>query len=247
MLRKLSIIVPVFDEERTVEKLVFRLSAVPFPVEREIICVDDGSSDGSTPALERLAADGVIRFVRHVENRGKGAAIRTALAHATGDVVVIQDADLELCPEDLPSLLGPILSGQTKVCFGTRFAKEARRRFLWRPSYWANRILTAIHNVLNNTGLTDVATCYKMMTSEVISALDVTERGFAVEVEIAAQVAALGYGVTERPISYRPRSRAQGKKIRALDFFRYVATMLRCRFLADPRRTVLKRPLVQAA
>lgn len=238
----LSILVPVYNEAATVEQLLRRVAAVPFSIEREIIAVDDGSSDSSAAILRRLDDEGVIQFVSHGANRGKGAAMRTAAARAKGDILVIQDADLELDPNDLPALLQPILAGEAAVCFGTRFARSVPGWIRRRPTYWANRLLNGISNRLNRTRLTDFNTCYKMMTAEIMARLHLREDGFAIEPEITGKLARLGYDIAERPVYYSPRNVAGGKKIRSFDFFRYLIAMLRYRFIWSARESTTAEP-----
>lgn len=230
MARKLSILVPVYNEVATVEQLVHCVAVVPFPIDREIVVVDDGSSDGSREILVRLAETNLITFVGHESNRGKGAAVQTALQHARGDVVVVQDADLELDPNDLPALLEPILSGDAEVCYGSRFMSTVPGSMRCMPTYWVNRVLNALSNLLNGINITDFNTCYKMVTTEVMSKLGIAQNGFAMEPEITAKIARLGYRIVERPVHYHPRTFAGGKKIRALDLFKYLAVMFRYRF-----------------
>jgi len=234
MAARLSILVPVFNEVPTVERLLHRVAAVPFPIEREIITVDDGSSDGSPEVLRRLAQEGLIRLIVHDTNRGKGAAVRTAAKHASGNVLVVQDADLELDPAELPSLLAPILSRATEVCYGSRFLNGVSASVRRRPAYWANRALNLISNSLTGLRITDFNTCYKMMTADAMARLDLVQNGFALEPEITVKLARLGYTILERPIRYAPRSAAAGKKIRASAFFKYLVVMLRCRFFWRP-------------
>ncbi len=231
---KLSILVPVYNEAATVEKLLRRLAAVDFPIEREIIAVDDGSADGSREILQRLAGEGWIRVLVHPGNQGKGAAILSAARQADGQVLVIQDADLELDPHDLPALLEPILAGDTQVCFGSRFLKPRPQSSAMRLTYWANRILNGLCNLLNGIAITDFNTCYKMLTREVLGRLQLSEKGFAMEPEITTKLARLGVAIVERPIRYEPRTAHAGKKIRVTDFFRYVRAMIRYRFFWSP-------------
>ena len=231
VIKKLSIIVPVYNEAATVERLLRRVRAVRFPVECEIIAVDDGSTDGSIDVLQSFAESANIVLVKREVNGGKGAAVRAALAHATGEVVVVQDADLELDPADLPSLLEPILSGETEVCYGSRFLSRTSWSMRLRPTYWANALLNGLSNFLNGLKITDFNTCYKMMPTQTMKRLDLTENGFAMEVDITAKLAKLGQHIVERPISYQPRSRRDGKKIRPRDLMGYLAAMVRYRFL----------------
>ena len=235
MAAKLSILVPVYNELATLEPLLRRVAAVDFLIDREIVVVDDGSTDGSRAVLRRLAREGLIRYIESESNNGKGAAVRTAAAHATGQVLVIQDADLELEPEDLPALLEPILAGETQVCYGTRFAPPVPAEFRRLPTYWANRGLNLISNLLNGIRITDFNTCYKMFTAEVAARLSIRETGFGMEPEITTKIARMGYRIIERPIRYRPRTVAGGKKIRARDLFGYLAAMVRYRFFPSGR------------
>ena len=213
-IRKLSILVPVFNEVTTVERLLRLVAEVHFPIEREIVAVDDGSTDGSRDVLRRLTEQGLIRHVEHQGNSGKGAAVRTAVDHATGDVVVIQDADLELEPGDLPTLLEPLLLGEADVCYGTRFAPPIPWAIRRLPTYWGNRVLNFISNRLNGLHISDCMVCYKMMVRGAVTRLGITESGFAVDSEITAKIAKLGYKIVERPIHYRPRSVAGGSLFR---------------------------------
>ncbi len=231
VIQKLSIIVPVYNEAATVERLLRRVRAVRFCVDCEIIVVDDGSSDGSTDVLRSLAKSAKIVLVEREVNGGKGAAVRTALAHVTGQVVVVQDADLELDPADLPTLLAPILSGEAEVCYGSRFLARKPKSTRMRTAYWANAVLNGLSNLLNGLKITDFNTCYKMMTTVTMERLDLTENGFAMEAEITAKLAKLGQRIVERPISYQPRSWRDGKKIRPRDLLAYLTAMVRYRFL----------------
>ena len=230
MARKLSILVPVYNEVATIERVVRCVAAVRFPIAREIIVVDDGSSDGSREALRSLVEADLIKLIVHQVNRGKGAAVQTALKHATGDIVVIQDADLELDPHDLLNLLEPILSGETQICYGSRFLNGVPWSIRRRPTYWANRILNALSNLLNGIKITDFNTCYKMMTSSVMSRLTIRQSGFAMEPEITGKIARLGYRIVERPVCYQPRTTGDGKKIRFADLFKYLLAMVHYRF-----------------
>lgn len=236
---KLSILVPVYNEAATVEQLIHRLSEVRFPIEREIIAVDDGSTDGSDRILRELERAGRLRLSVHAWNQGKGAAVQTATQLAQGQILVVQDADLELNPEDLPTLLAPILAGETQVCFGSRFLDGRKASRMGVPAYWGNRILNRLSNLLNGISITDFNTCYKMLTREAASRLELHERGFTLEPEITTKLARLGYTILERPIRYEPRGIRDGKKIRWTDFFRYVAAMIRYRYFWSPAASPL--------
>lgn len=218
----LSVVVPVYNEADTIERVVAEVRrAVPAC---EIILVDDGSTDATPAALDRLArrfeqdeqkhAEARLKIVRHPRNRGKGAAIRTALAHVSGDAVVIQDADLEYNPHDLPLLLAPLSAGRADVVYGTRFAGGARRvTSLWHR--WANGLITLLSNLATGLSLTDVETCYKLFRRESIDAIvaDLREDGFGIEIEITARLARRRARFAEQPIGYEPRGYTEGKKI----------------------------------
>ena len=202
---------PVYNEAATVEEVVDRVRRVPLPT--EIIAVDDASQDGSGDVLERLHAAGKIdRVVRHPENRGKGAAIRSAIAHATGDVVVIQDSDLEYDPLDLPVLLGPIADGKADAVYGSRF-QGGPHRVLYFWHYVGNRFLTLLSNMFTNLNLTDMETCYKLVRRDLMSRLPLTANRFGFEVEITARLAQARARIWELPISYNGRTYEEGKKI----------------------------------
>lgn len=233
-LNTLSILVPVYDERDTILSVLDALGNLHLPIPAEIVVVDDGSADGTRRLL--LDLDGQpatfpTRVYFHQRNRGKGAAVQTALEHARGDVIVVQDADLELDPRDIARLLEPILARRTEVCFGSRFLRPnpALRRL---PAYWANRLLNALSNRINGIHITDFNTCYKMITARIAARLALTSRGFAMEAEITAKLARMGLEIHERPIDYRPRTREQGKKIRPTDLAAYLWAMLRFRFAA---------------
>lgn len=225
----LSILIPVYNERATVRGVLDKVRAVKFPVEREIIMVDDGSTDGSRDVLSDLPDWPDVRVVMHEKNAGKGAAIQTALKHARGEIVVIQDADLELEPTDLIPLFDVVHRGESDVCYGSRFMGD-NKAYRGMPTYWANRSLNFVCNVLNGIRITDMNTCYKMMRAEVAKKINLTSRGFAMEPEITTKLARLGVRIVERPITYRPRGRDEGKKIRKSDFFKYLWAMARFRF-----------------
>jgi glycosyltransferase involved in cell wall biosynthesis len=225
----LSILVPVYNEARTIRQVLDRISRVSFPTRTEIVIVDDGSTDGTVQLLRELPSSPHVQAVFHERNQGKGRAIRTALEHARGEIVVVQDADEELNPEDLRPLYEIVSGSPGAVCYGSRFAGDVRS-FHGQPTYWANRLLNAFCNLVNGLRLTDMNTCYKMMPADVARRLDITSRGFAMEPEITTKLARMGLTIVEHPITYRPRSKAEGKKIRFADFFRYLAAIIRFRF-----------------
>jgi len=211
-LRKLSVVVPVFNERNTLVEIVRRMRAVELPdsIEREIIVVDDGSDDGTRDVLQQLG-DSTVRVIMHERNRGKGAAVRTGFANATGEYVLVQDADLEYDPEDWPKLLNPILRGRTRVVYGSRFTGE-RRNMLFL--HWiGNRFLSFVTNVLYNTTLSDMETCYKLVDRRLLNELSLSADRFDIEPEITAKILKRGVRIYEVPISYTGREFDEGKKI----------------------------------
>jgi glycosyltransferase involved in cell wall biosynthesis len=228
-LRKLSVVVPVFNERNTLVEIVRRMRAVELPdsIEREIIVVDDGSDDGTRDVLKQLG-DSTVRVIMHERNRGKGAAVRTGFATATGEYVLVQDADLEYDPEDWPKLLNPILRGRTRVVYGSRFTGE-RRNMLF--VHWVgNRFLSFVTNVLYNTTLSDMETCYKLLDRRLINELTLTADRFDIEPEITAKVLKRGVRIYEVPISYAGREFDEGKKITWHDGFAALWTLVKYRF-----------------
>jgi glycosyltransferase involved in cell wall biosynthesis len=201
---------PVYDEAATVSEAVKRVLAVDFPVEIELVVVDDGSQDGTAEALAGLDDDRLV-VQRHPVNQGKGAAVRTAAWLATGDYMIPCDADLEYRPEEIPHLLRPVLDGEAEVVFGTRgFAGQTAYSFWY---VLGNKGVTTVANVLFNCFISDLETCFKLMPLDLYRDLDVTEPGFGMEAEITAKLLARGIRPYEVPISYRARTREQGKKI----------------------------------
>lgn len=207
---RLSVVVPVFNELRTVERLLKRIREVPLRL--EVIVIDDGSTDGTQDLLPDLKGTLIDTLVLHEQNRGKGAALRTGFEHATGDVVVVQDADMEYDPREFPLLLAPILSGRADAVYGSRFLGGAHRvLFFWH--YVGNRFLTLLSNMFTDLNLTDMETCYKMVRRELLHALPLTANRFGIEPELTARLAQAGARIYELPISYDGRSYADGKKI----------------------------------
>ncbi len=203
---------PVYNERATVEEIVGQVRAVPMEI--ELVVVDDGSTDGSREILESLAAAGSIdRLILHDVNRGKGAALSTGFKAATGDVVLVQDADLEYDPQEYALLLSPIWENKADVVYGSRFQSGRPHRVLYFWHYLGNRLLTLVSNMVTNLNLSDMETCYKCFRREVVQSLEIEERGFGVEPEITAKVALQNWRVYEVGISYSGRTYAEGKKI----------------------------------
>jgi glycosyltransferase involved in cell wall biosynthesis len=226
----LSVIMPVFNEHTTVAEIVRRMRAVEIPLVLQVIVVDDGSSDGSDKVLKALE-DSTVRLISHEKNQGKGAAIRTGLAAATGDLILIQDADLEYDPDDWPRLLDPILKGKARVVYGSRFTGE-RKNML--PSHWfGNRLLSLTTNILYRSTLSDMETCYKLFDAQAIAGLTVVSNRFDFEPEITAKVLRRGHRIYEVPISYAGREVDEGKKITWRDGFSALAALIRFRFTKD--------------
>jgi glycosyltransferase involved in cell wall biosynthesis len=225
---KLSVIVPVFDERNTVVEILRRMRAVELPVDLEVIVVDDGSTDGTRDVLRQLA-DSTVRVVNHQANRGKGAAIRTGLEHVTGDLVLVQDADLEYDPEDWPKLITPMLRGKARVVYGSRFTGE-RRNMLFL--HWVgNRFLSLITNVLYNTTLSDMETCYKLFDRKLLDGITIRASRFEFEPEVTAKILRQGIRIYEVPISYTGREFDEGKKITWRDGFVALWTLVKYRFV----------------
>jgi glycosyltransferase involved in cell wall biosynthesis len=231
---RLSVVVPAFNEAATVRALVRRIRAVPLDI--ELIVVDDGSTDGTTDTLLELESEGVVdRLVLHVRNHGKGAALRDGFAEATGDVVVVQDADLEYDPMELPALLEPILHGWADAVYGSRFLGGPHRVHLfWH--YVGNRIVTLASNLFTDLNLTDMETCYKMVRRDLLATLPLTRNRFGIEPEITARLAQAGARIYELPVSYRGRSYDEGKKIRWADGIAALWHVVRCNLLPPRAR-----------
>ncbi len=211
---KLSIIIPIYNEKATLAALVRRVLSVDYQCDLEIILVDDGSTDGSREELKALLTlDDRLRALYHDRNRGKGAAIRTGFAAVTGDVAVVQDADLEYDPHEIPKLLEPIRQGYADVVFGSRFLSSGPHRVLYFWHSVGNRLLTTLSNIFTNLNLTDMEVCYKIMRREVLNSLKLQENHFGIEPEITAKVARGNWRIYEVPISYYGRTYREGKKV----------------------------------
>jgi len=229
---RLSIIIPMYNEESTIGQVLDEIAGVDLgSITREIIAVDDGSTDRSAKIVQQFAERSPldVNLVISPGNQGKGAAIRQGLEHITGDIVLIQDADTEYDPQDYPKLLAPILSGQAQVVYGTRFHRRIKGIAL--PNRLANWILPRLANLLYGTTLTDEATAYKVFTAELIKSVNLRCVGFEFCPEVTAKVARAGYKIYEVPISYQPRSTQAGKKIRWTDGVIAIWTLIKYRLL----------------
>ncbi|HEX3394277.1 MAG TPA: glycosyltransferase family 2 protein [Acidimicrobiales bacterium] len=233
--RTLSVIVPVFNERNTVGEVVRRMRRVELPLEIDIVVVDDGSTDGTDKVLSAIE-DSTVSMVRHQVNSGKGAAIRTGLAQARGDLILIQDADLEYDPRDWPRLLEPILRGEARIVYGNRFGGEGVDQSfrLWV----ANRFLSLVTDVLYDTTLTDMLTGYKLFDRSVLDGVTLTADDFGFEAEFTAKVLRQGNRIYEIPVSYVPRGPAEDRKFAWRDGLKVLWALVRCRWpQADGRRS----------
>jgi glycosyltransferase involved in cell wall biosynthesis len=228
--RSLTVIMPVFNERSTVAEVIRRMRAVELPVTLQVIVVDDGSSDGSDKVL-RAVEDSTVRVIRHEHNKGKGAAIRTGMAEARGDLLLIQDADLEYDPGDWPRLLDPIMKGKARVVYGSRFTGE-RKNML--PLHWfGNRMLSLLTNLLYSSTLSDMETCYKLFDVQLLEGITIVSNRFDFEPEITAKVLRRGHRIYEVPISYAGREPDEGKKITWRDGFSALKALIKFRFTKE--------------
>lgn len=224
---KLSVLIPVFNEKNTIKEIVKRVKATGLVY--EIVIVDDGSTDGTRDLLKEIEQDPMIRVILHEKNAGKGAALRTALQAATGEVLLIQDADLEYHPNEYPGLLKPIEEGMADVVYGSRFLGAPHRAIL----FWnmiANKLLTTMTNILYNTILSDMETGYKVFRREVVADLKLRANRFDFEPEFTAKILKKGVRVFDVPISFNPREYSEGKKIGISDAFEAVWALIKYRF-----------------
>jgi glycosyltransferase involved in cell wall biosynthesis len=222
---RLSIIIPVYNEKDTIRPVLASVESID--LDKEIIIVDDGSSDGTRQVLAALSSDGGRRVLFHDGNQGKGAALRTGLRHATGDAIIIQDADLEYDPRDYLRLFQPLQAGEADVVYGSRFS---RRRPTMALRHWiGNRVLTWMTNVLYGAAITDMETCYKLFRREALAGIEIESNGFNVEPELTAKILKKGLRIHEVPISYSARTRSHGKKISWKDFLSALWTLFKYR------------------
>ncbi|MBN2566816.1 glycosyltransferase family 2 protein [Candidatus Woesearchaeota archaeon] len=228
----LSVLIPAYNEAATIEELLRRVRAAKTPgARKEIIVVDDGSKDGTVRIVSRIAkGDPQIVLVAHTRNRGKGAAIRTAIRHAKGDIIIIQDADLEYDPDDYQALIRPIIDGKARVVYGSRRLRKENRKHSGLRFFIGGTVLTMITNFLYGTRITDEPTCYKVFRADVLKRIKLSCERFEFCPEVTAKVAKRGIRIREVPIAYYPRSVKEGKKIRWRDGAEAVWTLLRYRF-----------------
>lgn len=218
---------PVYNEKHTLREIIRRVQEVE--LDKEIICVDDCSTDGSRDILaEEAGKYENMKVLLHSQNAGKGAAVRTGLSHVEGDIVIIQDADLEYDPQDYHSLVKPIIYGERKVVYGSRFLGRPQSMTLWHAL--GNKFLTVAANVLYGTSLTDMETCYKVFTSDIAKEIKLKSPRWGFDPEITARILKMGYPIHEVPISYDGRALFEGKKISWKDGFTVLSTLIKCRF-----------------
>ena len=229
----LSIVIPVYNEKDTLFEILRRVLASPIEIEREIVLVDDYSTDGTRALYEQLEQEfpgANVRVILHEVNHGKGAALRTGFGKTRGDIVLVQDADLEYSPEDYPKLLKPILDGRADVVYGSRFIGGSEHRVLYFWHSVGNRFLTLLSNMFTDLNLTDMETCYKVFRAEVLKGITIKSDRFGVEPEITAKVARGGWRVYELGISYSGRSYEEGKKITWRDGLKAILAIVRFAF-----------------
>jgi glycosyltransferase involved in cell wall biosynthesis len=225
--QKLSIIIPCYNELKTIDAIIERVLQVELPIDREIIIVDDYSHDGTRDRLKTLGNTNQIKVVFHEMNKGKGAALHTGFKHATGDIVLIQDADLEYSPEDYPKLLKPILENKADVVYGSRLVGGETHRVLYFWHSLGNKFLTLCSNIFTNLNLTDMEVGYKVFRKDILDKLELKEERFGFEPEVTAKIARLGCVIYEVGISYHGRTYAEGKKINWKDGVRAIYVILK--------------------
>lgn len=233
-MEKLSILIPVYNERATVAEAVRRARTVELPVDREVILIDDGSTDGSGQIIDQLA-DSTVRVIHQPENMGKGAALRRGIEASTGDWIIVYDADLEYDPRDWPTLLRPALEGEARVVYGSRFTGERRNMMFW---HWVgNRFLSLVTNVLYNTTLSDMETCSKLIEGDLARSLNLHASRFDIEPEITAKILRQGVRIYEVPIRYTGREADEGKKISWRDGLPALWKLISTRFVPRSKLT----------
>jgi len=231
---KLSVVVPVYNEGAHLERFLVHIDALPLPISKQLIFIDDCSRDHSWDILKNFTFQSEVIFHRHSENRGKGAALRTGFDLATGDIIGVQDADFEYSLEDIASVIDPIVKGKADIVFGSRFKKnvlQVHRTF----HYLVNRFLTILSNIMSGLYLTDMETCYKFFRADILKNINLESNRFGFEPEITAKIARLKVRIMEIPISYFPRSYVDGKKITWKDGVAAIRHILYFNFLTSPR------------
>ncbi|MEM4259851.1 MAG: glycosyltransferase family 2 protein [Candidatus Woesearchaeota archaeon] len=226
--KSLSIIVPVYNEEKTIMKILQKIFAAKIPLKKEIICVDDGSKDNTVNILKKVKG---IKLIVHKKNQGKGMALRTGIKKATGQIILIQDADLEYDPNDYAALIRPIIQGKAEVVYGSRRLNSKNKQHAGLSFFIGGVGLTMLTNLLYNTRITDEPTCYKVFRSDILKRIPLTCKRFEFCPEVTAKVAKKGVKIFEVPIKYYPRSKKQGKKIKWYDGFEAIWTLLKYRFV----------------
>jgi len=227
IIMKLSIIIPVYNEEKTVEAIIKKVKKLELPVQKEIIVVDDGSSDKSFDIIKKIRG---IKILRHKINLGKGAAVKTGIANSTGEILIIQDADLELNPQEINKLLHPIIEKDANVVYGSRLLgkKDAEHSFFY---YFGGKLVTFITNALYGTRLTDEPCGYKMFRANILKAIKINENDFGFEPEITAKISKKGIRIIELPVSYHPRKKKEGKKLGWKDGIKAIWILLKYKFI----------------
>ncbi len=235
MSEKLSIIMPVYNEEKTLVLILKKVFKIDYLIPFELVIVNDGSKDRTSNILRYYKNKNNIKIINHQTNKGKGAAVITGIKHSKGNIIIIQDADLEYDPSDIPKLLNLILKGDSDVVYGSRFLNKKYSVFgkhhVILPSHvFGNKFLSFVTNMLYGSNITDMETCYKMFRKEVVNHIKLNARGFDIEPEITAKILKKGYKIKEVNINHNPRSFSEGKKITKLDGFKALITLLKYRF-----------------
>lgn len=226
-MNKVTIVIPCYNEIKTIEEIINRVMNVDLDMDRELVIVDDGSKDGTRDFLNTLRSQNNVRIIFHEQNKGKGAALRTGFENSSGDIVIIQDADLEYDPDEYPKLLEPILEGKADVVYGSRFVGSESHRVLYFWHSLANKFLTLLSNMFTNLNLTDMEVCYKVFKHKVLEDIELKEDRFGFEPEFTAKIAKRGFRIYEVGISYAGRTYEEGKKINWRDGFRAIYVIIK--------------------